>query len=168
MSKTTSILLVLLALVIGVCVVYFAKSNKTPKETLTEMDQVFEKSTKNPTFTSWEQVEQYQTKEAEEYNKYLAFLAIEKSILKDVTYVCLNRKGSTTLQEIVDEYASNHEVYDNLPKGNVPPDETGDTTLEATPVNPSTPPIGTVSYSQRDTTIPMKAKVRVREEVVYE
>lgn len=175
MSKTLSLILVLLAVVIGCLVVWFSLPGIQDKQTTeSTVTQKVETSLKNPTFTSWEEVKQYQTRESEEMNKYLAFLAIEESILKDVSYVCINRgKGSTTLREIVDEYAQNSDVYDNLPANNTtnPPAEEDSNTTLTPPINPSSPtqsPPGTISYSQRDTVVPVKAKIKVREEVVYE
>lgn len=173
MSKTLSLILVLLAVVIGCLVVWFSLPDVQDKQTTESIvTQKVETSSKNPTFTSWEEVKQYQTRESEEMNKYLAFLAIEESILKDVSYVCINRgKGSTTLREIVDEYAQNSDVYDNLPANSTtnPPAEEDSNSTSTNPSSPTqAPPPGTISYSQRDTVVPVKAKIKVREEVVYE
>jgi hypothetical protein len=90
-----------------------------------------------------------------------------------VATVCINKKGYVTKKDVVNEYRSNGDVYNNLPK-TAPPDTIKEyTALQNRPndnpnIKEDPPRENTVSYSQRDTVIDgQHATVKTRVETQW-
>ena len=112
--------LLVLALALGVigAVVSFIGIQKTEKVEETYVDsaavvKLFE-SQMNPSFTTVEQVLAYKKAVYMRTQEDSIFNTLSPQTLADVTTVVVNKKGSATPSDIVEEFRRNNGVYDNL------------------------------------------------------
>lgn len=101
------------------------------------------------------------------------FTSLPDEVLTNAATVCINKKGYVTKKDVVREYQSHGDIYNNLPKI-APPDTTSNyEPLQNHPkddpnIKEDPPRENTVSYSQRDTVIDgQHATVKTRVETEW-
>lgn len=178
MKKGLIIIAVILGVILAAVGVTKCSSTRTmrPSERV-DLTESF-KQDNVPSFTTVQAVVNHQQQQLEEENLKFEFINMDQAVLENVATVCFNKNGPTiTIKDIIDEYRSNRSVYDNLPQAPTDTSVEGDTTLNVkqevqqkarSGSNSDEKYSNTVSYSQKDTVVNVKAKVLVREELVYE
>ena len=150
--------LLVLALALGVigAVVSFVGIQKTEEVEKTYVDsaavvKLFE-SQMNPSFTTVEQVLAYKKAVYMRTQEDSIFNTLSPQTLTDVTTVVVNKKGSATPSDIVEEFKKNNGVYDNLhpvATEDTPPDDKVQNAIDST-INSK---VGPMSITYKDTTI---------------
>lgn len=68
----------------------------------------------NPSFVSPAMLIDYQQSMIEEIETNEMFLDMSPALIANVATVCINKNGSVTVKQLIDEYRANQAVYDNL------------------------------------------------------
>lgn len=73
-----------------------------------------------PAFSDLERITVYKQQRQVEYKTNSTFVAMSDQTLKSVVNVLLSRQTTVTVEQVVNEYLNNREIYDNLPKPEPP------------------------------------------------
>lgn len=123
-------------------------------------------ATVNPSFSSVETVKVFQARLKDEYAIDNIFVSLPSDVLNNVATVCLKQKPQVNKKDIVTEYRTHKEVYDNLSPD--PITENGPQSTHSS-IDTTTHPKNTVNYRDGTDTVNGKPyKVRIREERIYE
>ncbi len=126
----------------------------------------------NPSFNSAQELLAFRDSRLECKTIDSIFTSLPDEVLQNAATVCINKKGYVTKKDVVNEYRSHGDVYNNLPK-TAPPDTIKEyAALSAVKEEPNTeaPPKreNIVSYSQKDTIIDgQSATVKTRVETEW-
>lgn len=169
------LLILALALAVIGAIVSFVGIQKVEKVETTSLDSAaivkLLKSQTNPSFTSVEQILAYRQDLNKEsfIDSVLATMPVET--LTDVATVVINKRGSTTQGDIVEEFRQNRQVYTHLhptatenPANTTPPDQAIQDSINAVLQY-----VGTTSINYKDTVIDGKpVKQKIVTHVTYE
>lgn len=78
----------------------------------------------NPSFVSPAMLIDYQQSMIEEIETNETFLDMNPALIANVATVCINKNGSVTVKQLIDEYRANQAVYDNLSSSTGPANDT--------------------------------------------
>ena len=128
-------------------------------------------STVNPSFTSVQDVQEFQSKLVDDVSVDETFRSMPQDVLRNVATVCLRKYSLLTKKDIVLEYENNRAVYDNLPENS-----TADTASqqsasknEPTAVEEQQKPASSISYRYEIDTVDGKpVRTLVKEERTHE
>lgn len=120
----------------------------------------------NPSFTTVQEVIDFQAKLVEDYSVDETFKSLPGSVITNVATVCLKKFSTITKKGIVDEYRANQSVYDNLGQASTL-NQTPNKKIDATTVmegQPTPVPLSTSYHYEVDTVDGKPVKVLVKEE----
>ena len=176
MKKFLNIIVFTMALVLMTVITSCDRVGKTlnpsfePDTTLiaTQVDRLM-----NPSFNSAQELLVFRNSRLECKTIDSIFTSLPDEVLQNAATVCINKKGYVTKKDVVNEYRSNGDVYNNLPK-TAPPDTIKEyAALQNRPsddpnIKEDPPRENTVTYSQRDTVIDgQHATVKTRVETQW-
>ena len=125
----------------------------------------------NPLMTSVDEVMIYQAKMAEECMVNDIFCDMSQEMVRNIATVLIKQHGSVTKKDIVMEYQTNPQIYDNLPSVGQPSPENpqpAPDTPATKPELPNLPPPSTIIKTEDDTVNGIPVIVTTKTEKTYE
>ena len=144
------------------------KDTETIEKTVDSLVAVNIQDYLNPVFFTANDAAIYRELTTEGYSIDSVFNSMPDSDLKNVASVCINRDGSATKKDIVDEYLKNNYVYSNLPHDSST-NSAKDSNMEGSGVtkDDSQLPFSTTYQYSTDTVDGVPVKVQTKTEKSY-